>query len=358
MERLPGLIDVHVHMREPGGVHKEDWDSGTASALAGGVTMVLAMPNTKPPVTDTATFAQTLSLAAAKARCDFAQYLGAGAANAAEAASLAAGAAGLKMYLDQTYGPLRLDDMTLWREHLRAWPQDRPVCIHAEGRSLAAAVLAAEICQHPVHLCHVSTREEILLIRAAKSRGLPVTCEVTPHHLFLSEADIPAIGTGRSEVRPRLATQTDQQALWDNLDVIDCFATDHAPHTLAEKDGENPPPGFPGVETMLPLFLDAVRRGRLSLQDVLDRCYTNPRRIFGLPEQPQTWVEVDPDEVWTISAVQLHSRCAWTPYEGRRVYGRVKRVILRGREVFSAGTVLAEPGYGRNVRDGSYADSN
>ena len=358
LERLPGLIDVHVHMREPGGVHKEDWDSGTASALAGGVTMLLAMPNTNPPVTDATTLAQTLALAQSKARCDFAQYLGAGEDNAATAAALAPGAAGLKMYLDQTYGPLRLDDMTVWREHLRAWPRNRPICVHAEGRSLAAAILAAEICQHPIHLCHVSRREEILLIREAKASGLPITCEVTPHHLFLSEADIPALGAGRSEVRPRLAALTDQQALWENLDVIDCFATDHAPHTLAEKDGANPPPGFPGVETMLPLLLDAVKHGRLSLQDVLERCYTNPRRLFDLPEQPDTWIEVDPDEEWTITASQLHSRCGWTPFEGRQVSGRVKRVVLRGREVFKEGAVLAEPGYGQNVRNGTYADSN
>jgi len=358
IKRFPGLIDVHVHMREPGGTHKEDWESGTASALAGGVTLVLAMPNTQPPVTDATSLSDTLALAGSKARCDFAQYLGAGAENAAEAAGVAGQAAGLKMYLDQTYGPLRLDDMSLWREHMLAWPKDRPICIHAEGRSLAAAILAAELCERSIHLCHVSTREEILLIRTAKAKGLPITCEVTPHHLFLCDEDIPAIGAGRSEVRPRLAKRSDMQALWDNLDIIDCFATDHAPHTLVEKDGSNPPPGFPGVETMLPLLLDAVKQGRLTDEDIVARCFTNPRRIFGLPEQPRTWVEVDPDAEWTISAAQLHSRCGWTPFEGRRVSGRVQRVVLRGQLAFADGQVLAEPGYGRNVRNGNFAETN
>src|SRR5690606_14895446 len=136
---------------------------------------------------------------------------------------------------------------------------------------------------------------EILLIRKAKERGLAVTCEVAPHHLFLTQEDLPRLGFGRSEVRPRLATPIDRDALWENLEVIDCFATDHAPHTAAEKDSENPPPGFPGLETALALLLEGVHAGRMSLDDLIARLHTNPRRIFGLPEQPDTFIEVDPD---------------------------------------------------------------
>src|SRR5512142_2857408 len=121
MLRLPGLIDPHVHMREPGATHKEDWDSGTAAALAGGFTSVLAMPNTRPPITDADTLALVEQAAAAKARCDYGLYLGAGPDNPQAAAGLARRAAGLKMYLDQTYGPLRLDDLTLWMAHFAAW---------------------------------------------------------------------------------------------------------------------------------------------------------------------------------------------------------------------------------------------
>src|SRR5512135_1213341 len=173
-------------MREPGATHKEDWDSGTAAALAGGFTAVLAMPNTKPPITDAATLALSLDAAAAKARCDYAQYLGAGPDNVAAAPELACQVAGLKMYLDQTYGPLRLDDMTLWAEHFAHWPAGAPIVAHAEGRSIAAVLEVAQIYEHPVHITHVSRREEILLIRAAKEKGQKVTCEVGPHHLFLS----------------------------------------------------------------------------------------------------------------------------------------------------------------------------
>lgn len=350
MIQLPGLIDPHVHMREPGAEHKEDWDSGTAAALAGGFTLVLAMPNTRPPVTDISSLEAALNAAQSKARCDYAQYLGAGADNTLSAASLAPRTAGLKMYLDQTFGPLRLDNMNDWLAHFERWPVSSPLVVHAEGRSIAAAILMAYISKRPVHIAHVTLREEIQVIRAARERGLPVTCEVTPHHLFLSNDDIAQIGERRAEVRPRLASPDDVQALWENLAYIDCFASDHAPHTLAEKDGEKAPPGFPGLETSLPLLLTAVHAGRLTLDDIILRCHTNPRRIFHLPKQPDTWVEVDPDARWEVRANQAFTRCGWTPFEGTPVTGRVERVVLRGQEAFHAGQVLTQPGSGQNVR--------
>jgi len=358
MIQLPGLIDPHVHLREPGATHKEDWDSGTAAALAGGFTLVLAMPNTKPPIFDAATLDLALEAARTKARCDYAQYLGAGPDNSdwERHADLPARAAGLKMYLDQTFGQLRLDDMTLWQRHFQGWPKNLPIVAHAESRSMAAVILMAALYDRPVHIAHVSLKEEILLIKAARERGVRVTCEACPHHLFLTRDDIPAISQGhpgRGEVRPRLASREDVEALWKNLDVIDCFATDHAPHTLAEKDGENPPPGFPGIETALPLLLTAVGEGRLTMDDLLARMVTNPRRIFGLPEQPDTWIELDPEAPDEIHAAEMRSRCGWTPFEGWKVKGRVRRVVLRGKTAFEDGVVLAEPGQGMNLRPGS-----
>jgi carbamoyl-phosphate synthase/aspartate carbamoyltransferase/dihydroorotase len=348
--RLPGLVDLHVHMREPGAVHKEDWDSGTAAALAGGFTAVLAMPNTQPAVTDQSSLSLALEAAHKKARCDYAQFLGAGPDNLGELGSLAQRAAGLKMYLDQTYGPLRLDAMSLWMDHFAVWPASLPIAAHAEGRSLAAVILMAALFDRPIHLCHVSTREEILLIRAAKEKGLKVTCEVAPHHLLLTRDDIPSLAEGRSEVRPRLAGPADRDALWENLEVIDCFATDHAPHTLTEKDGENPPPGFPGLETALPLLLTAVHEERLSLDSLIARLSTNPRKIFNLPPQEQTYLEVDPHAGWEIHAAGTHTRCGWTPFEGWKVRGRLRKVVLRGQLVYQDGQVLAPPGYGQNLR--------
>jgi carbamoyl-phosphate synthase/aspartate carbamoyltransferase/dihydroorotase len=354
MITLPGLIDPHVHVREPGATYKEDWDTATQAALAGGFTTILAMPNTKPPITDSASLTQALDAASQKARCDYAQYIGAGPDNVSLAPALAPYSAGLKMYLDQTYGPLRLDEMSLWLDHFSAWPEDMPIVAHAEGRSIAAVIFIASLLDRSVHIAHVARRDEILIIRAAKEKGLKVTCEVGPHHLFLSEADFVENGGrltgGRAEVRPRLATPQDQKALWDNLDIIDCFATDHAPHTRHEKDSLNPPPGVPGLETALPLLLSALHSGQLTLEDIILRCYTNPRKIFNLPEQPNTSVEVDPEEEWMIQADQMYTRCAWSPFEGLPVRGRVKRVVLRGETAFQDGEVTAKPGSGKNIR--------
>jgi carbamoyl-phosphate synthase/aspartate carbamoyltransferase/dihydroorotase len=357
MLKLPGLIDPHVHVREPGQTHKEDWDTATQSALAGGITIILAMPNTKPPIFDASTLDLALAAAQSKARCDYAQFLGAGPDNADIAAQIAPRAAGLKMYLDSTFGELRLDDMSLWMPHFEKFPKQLPIVVHSESRSMAAAILFSAIYDRPVHIAHISLKEEVLLIKAAKERGIKVTCEICPHHLFLtSDSPLPlgeGLGVrvnGRKEVRPRLASQADLDALWSNLDGIDCFSTDHAPHTLAEKDSDNPPPGFPGLETILPLLLTAVSESRLSIPDIIAKMHTNPKRIFRLPDQPETWVEVDENARYEIRAADSHSRCGWTPFEGWQVKGRVTRVVLRGKEAYKEGEVMAEKGFGKNVR--------
>ena len=349
MLTLPGLIDPHVHMREPGQTHKEDWQSGTAAALAGGFTCVLAMPNTDPPLTDPASYDLAEGAAHKKALCDYGLFVGAGSGNVEAAARLAPKAVGLKMYLDRTFGPLQLKSRREIADHLANWPLEKPVVVHAEGWNIPVAIVLAAKHKRSVHIAHVSRREEILLIKAAKEKGLPVTCEVTPHHLFLTEDDIPRIGAGRAEVRPRLASKADQKALWENLAVIDCFATDHAPHTLTEKDGENPPPGFPGLETALGLMLAAVHDGRLTVEVLLKRMYDNPRRIFQLPEQLSTMIQVDLDARWTVRGDFLKTRCAWTPFEGMTARGKVVLVEIRGEPVYREPDVLARPGFGRNL---------
>ncbi len=349
MLELPGLIDPHVHLREPGQTHKEDFESGTAAALAGGFTTVLAMPNTDPPLTDASRFGRAQTAARTKARCDYGLFLGAGEANVATGAELGAQACGLKVYMDQTFGELRMQSLPALIEHFNRWPGSRPITCHAEGRSLAVILAFSHLYERRVHICHVSTAVDIQLIRMAKERGTQVTCEVTPHHLFLSAEDIPTLGRGRSEVRPRLATPEDVAALWESLDVIDCIATDHAPHTLAEKNGENAPPGFPGLETALSLMLGAVREGRLTMDNLVLRMHTHPQRIYDLPPQDDTIIEVDKDHVWEVSGTELHSRCGWSPFEGMKLRGRVRRVVLRGKLAYEDGEALAPPGFGRDV---------
>lgn len=362
--RLPGLIDAHVHLREPGGEQKEDMDSGTAAALAGGVTLVLDMPNTQPPIVDGQGLAMKRRLARQRARCDIGFYLAATAAdtaaatagNATEAASLAGRAVGLKIYLDQTYGPLRIQaaadapgaGLAALLAYFSTWPRVRPIAVHAEGLSAAMAIGLARTFGRRLHLCHVSLAAEIALVRAAKAAGMDLTCEVTPHHLFLDEADGRRLGP-YGQMKPPLAPAADVAALWANLEVVDCIATDHAPHTQSEKEGEAPPPGVPGLETLLPLLLTAVADGRLSLERLVDLVHDAPLRIWGLPRQAETWVEVDPDARHILGEAPLETRCGWTPFAGMVARGRVRRVLLRGETAYRGGEVLAAPGSGKIV---------
>jgi carbamoyl-phosphate synthase/aspartate carbamoyltransferase/dihydroorotase len=346
---LPGLADVHTHLRVPGGEHKEDFSTGTAAALAGGVTTVLAMPNTTPPLTSPEVLQSTRQKAQGAIYSDVGLFAGASPPTADRLALLAPYAVGLKIYLNDTFGPLRVEDLSTLLTCFKVWPADKIIAIHAEGQSVAVGLGLAAAFQRPVHFCHISRREEIELIATAKQQGFPITCEVTPHHLFLSESDLPRLGS-LGDMRPRLAATADVAALWAHLDTtIDCVATDHAPHTLAEKNSASPPPGVPGLETWLPLMLTAVHEKRLSLERLVKLMSTNPRRIFNLPPQPDTWVEVDSQASYNLSNEGLHTKCGWTPFAGMKVIGRVHRVFLRGQLVFADGRVMAQGGSGQLI---------
>ncbi|XP_008545461.2 CAD protein [Microplitis demolitor] len=351
MIKLPGFIDVHVHTRDPGATEKEDFASCTAAALAGGITIIFAMPNTNPAVVDHQSFALAKERAALGARCDYALFLGASSENYTLSPEIAPLAAGLKMYLNETFTTLRLTDLSVWVKHFDSWPKKYPLCVHAEGQTTAAVLLLASLHNRPVHVCHVARKEEIQIIRAAKEKGLAVTCEVCPHHLFLSSKDLERIGHAKGQVRPILGNPEDQQALWDNMDIIDCFATDHAPHTVEEKESEKPPPGYPGLETILPLLLNAVYEGRLTMEDLIDKFYRNPKKIFNIPDQPNTYVEVDLDEEWTVPTAMPFTKSKWTPFAGMKLRGRVHRVVLKGEVAYVEGQILVNPGFGQDIRE-------
>jgi carbamoyl-phosphate synthase/aspartate carbamoyltransferase/dihydroorotase len=319
--------------------------------LAGGFTQVLAMPNTSPPLATLDVLQATRSAASQAVRCDVGLYAGASPQHADELPALANFAVALKIYLNDTFGPLRVEDLPTLHACFRLWPRSKMIAMHAEGQSVAVGIGLAAAYRRPVHFCHISRRDEIELLAAARQAGLPVTCEVTPHHLFLTEADAQRLGP-LGDMRPRLATQADQDALWAHIDsTVDCIATDHAPHTLAEKASPTPPPGVPGLETSLPLMLTAVQRGRLRLDRLVELMAINPRRIFGLPEQPDAVVEIDPDARYTLADDRLHTRCGWTPFAGMAVQGLVRRVTLRGQVVFDVDRpeALARPGAGQVI---------
>ena len=360
--RLPGLIDTHVHLREPGASYKEDWETGTQAALAGGITMIGVMPNTDPPIVDRESQKLVKGIARNKAYCDYGIYMGANLDNYKlwkEQTDLADGAIALKMYLNNTYGPLLLDNTQIWSEHLKNWPLNRPICVHAEKQTLASLLYMAYLAEgRSIHVCHVASKEEIMMIKAGKERGLSITCEVAPHHLFLSTLNkntkcsntLPTISENFAEVKPPLASHEDQEALWDNLDIIDCFATDHAPHTREDKECHKCP-GFPGLETALPLLLTAVADGRLTIDDIILKYHTNPKKIFGLPDQEETYIEVDLDHKWVIPDKLRYTKCGWSPFAGMKVQGLLRRVVMRGKTVYVDGEVLSIPGFGKNIRE-------
>ncbi len=344
---FPGMIDVHVHLREPGATHKENFFTGTAAALAGGVVALLDMPNNDPPVTDAQTLENKKRIASSSALCDYGFYLGATAHNASKISELAPKVAGLKIYLGATYGPLLLQDLGALIAHFKNWPPNKPIAVHAEGISVAAVLTLAIVYGRRVHICHVSRAEEIALIKAAKGKGLPVTCEVTPHHLFLSEEDAATLGPF-GYMKPTLGSHRDRRALWENLDVVDVIASDHAPHTKEEKLGPTPPPGVPGLETTLPLLFTAMLEGRISQERLLELTFKNPARIFGI-KLPETCVELEIGPRRIISSSELKTRCGWTPFEGMGVRATIRRVFIRGQKVYEDGQVLAWPGFGKPI---------
>jgi carbamoyl-phosphate synthase/aspartate carbamoyltransferase/dihydroorotase len=334
------------------------------AALAGGVVTVLDMPNTKPPTDTPQRLLEKARLAQAKAVCDVGLFVGATTTELDAYLPVAARACGLKIYVSDTFGSLRIESLELLHRFFRTWAERAaecggyrnqgvagglgPVAVHAEELMLPVCLALANLYGTPLHIVHVSRRSEIELIRKAKEQGYNVTCEATPHHLFLTDVDAARLGP-LGDMRPRLVTADDVAALWENLAYIDLFATDHAPHTLQEKQSQEaaPPPGVPGVETMLPLLLTAVHEERLTLEDVIERCAHAPRRIYGIPEPEESYIEVDVDAEYELAHEAMRTRVGWTPFVGRRVRGKVSRVVLRGHEVFREGELHAAPGSGK-----------
>jgi len=354
---LPSFADPHVHLREPGSELKEDFYTGTCAALAGGYTAVLDMPNNSPPTTSATALTAKKRLAASKIVCDVGFNFGATPDNAAEYASVAPYVAGLKLYLGQTHGPLVMDGLPNMLKAFQNWPsspsfQAKPLLIHAEGPIMAATIGLAALYDRKIHICHLSKRSELDIVRAAKTRGLKVTCEVAPHHLFLTSDATTQLGA-YAKMSPALQTQDDVDALWQGLadGAVDMLATDHAPHTRAEKDSDQPPFGVPGLETTFGLMYREVRAARagLTLERLIALLADGPRRIFGLPSN-EGEIEVDSAAEYSFSNQELFTKCGWTPFVGMRGQGRIKKVWLRGQLVYEDGPqgkqILAQPGSG------------
>lgn len=368
---LPGAIDSHVHFRDPEDTSKEDFSTGTSSALAGGVTTVMDMPNYRNPSTTTAAaYEAKRKIAAAKARCDYILRFGASETNFAEAAQ--SGASQLKIFLTDTSSELGCSNEAAIR-HFQAFPKQKPICVHAEDRRRIAerqkayklhheirdaksAQVACEFALQEagklgrrVHICHVTTGLEIEMCR----RYPNATYEITPNHLFLSTSDLKAI-PGFGKINPPLRDKREQSALWHNINNDTIIASDHAPHLIKHKlEGA---PGFPGVGTLLPIMLNAAHEKRLTLQQVVRMCSYNPASAFNLhakgslaPGFDADIVLVDMKKKWKITAQNRLSKCGWTPFEGKEVYGKIERVFLRGKLAYDGEKVVSNPGEGKEI---------
>lgn len=347
--KLPGLIDPHVHLREPGATQKEDFETGTKAAIAGGYTLVLDMPNNPVATISPEALQEKMALARGRIYSDVGFHFGASGKSIQYFSEVAPKVFGLKVYMNQTTGDLLMEDDQTLEAVFSAWPKEKPILVHAEGDTLQKAIsLAKKFGNKPslplrgkLHVCHVSLEKEVELIKEAKASGLNLSCEVSCHHLFLTGDDVKKLGP-YGMMKPPLESKEDQEALWQALrdGTIDMIASDHAPHTKEEKQGEKPPFGVPGLETTLPLLLTAVNNGRLTMERLIELTSTNPRKVFGVPDQPETFVEVDMEESYVIDDKALQTKCGWTPFAGMKVIGKVKKVVLRGEMVFDGQNVF------------------
>ncbi len=343
--KLPGLIDPHVHLRDPGQTHKEDFYTGTSAALAGGYTTVLDMPNNLVPITTLERLENKIRTAKKKIVCDVGFYFGTDGKNLKEFAKVKKISKGLKVFLNISTGNLKVG-IDEYERICSDWIKRLPILLHVEGNIVKEALKIAAKYNLGIYVCHISSKQELQQVIDAKKIGLKVSCGVTPHHLFLTDKDMKRLGPF-GIMKPMLKRQEDIDFFWENLKFIDVVESDHAPHTVEEKQSNDPPFGVPGLETTLPLLLTAVEQGKITIQQIVEKCYENPKRIFKVPTDESSYSEVDLDEEYIIDNKKLKTKCKWSPFHGWKVKGKVKKVFIRGRKVFEAEKVLVKPGFGR-----------
>ncbi|MEK9182932.1 MAG: dihydroorotase [Patescibacteria group bacterium] len=367
---LPGLIDPHVHFRVPGGEHKEDWITGARAALAGGFTTVIDMPNNNPPTTSQIALAEKRKIIDEQLRqagipLHHYFYLGAAADNLDEFGKTREKIIGIKLFMGASTGELLVNKLTDQEKIFQhAAELNLLVAVHAEDeeeiqkqknkitnstvvdhskiRSCAAAVKAvtqaielAKKHNTRLYICHVSTAEEMKIIKDAKKQGIIIYAEATPHHLFLNESAYAKLGT-LAQMNPPLRAPADCAALWQGIadGTIDTIGSDHAPHTLAEKSQPYPasPSGVPGIETTLPLLLTAQRAKKISLEKIIELTYDNPRKIFNLPKNDDKII-VDLNLEKEVINANLKTKCGWSPFAGWKLTGWPVAVTINNKTV-------------------------
>ncbi len=344
---LPGLIDPHVHLRDPGQTNKEDFYTGTCAAIAGGFTTILDMPNNKIPITTNKLLNEKIKIAKGKIACDVGFHFGSLGDNINELKKIKQKVTGLKLYLSLTTGGFIIPKEKV-EKIFKIWPKNKVILLHAEDNTLDFVISLAKKLHNKIHICHISTTEDLKKIIKAKKRRIKISCGVTPHHLFLTERDVKHLGSF-GKMKPPLQNKKDQDFLWKNLKFIDVIESDHAPHTIDEKRGVMPAFGVPGLETTLPLLLTEVSKKKLKISDIIRLCHTNPAKIFNIKTDKKTKVEVDLSEEYIIKNKNLFTKCKWSSFENRKVKGKLLRVFIRGKKVFENGKILSKKGSGKIV---------
>ncbi|MDP2974561.1 MAG: dihydroorotase family protein [Candidatus Diapherotrites archaeon] len=379
---LPGLIDAHVHFRVPGAEHKEDWKTGSSAAVAGGVTTVIDMPNNNPSCTTREALQQKNNIAKADSKCNFAFHFGASNDNMEELQAVQ-GIASFKVFLGASTGNLLVTDENILRKIFSiAKQRDIIVTVHAEDEEIikentaiakdrgwnharyhskirtveaeAKAIekalrLQAEI-GNKLHILHVSSAQGLELVKEAKESREGITCETAPHYLFLTEEATEKLGNF-AKMNPSLKGKEDVKALWKGVrqGVIDLVATDHAPHTKEEKEKHywDAPSGIPGIETILPLLLDAVNKEKIELKKVVELCCTKPARLYGFESKGEIKAGNDADlalvdlqKKQTIKNGCLFTKCNWSPFATCRLQGWPVQTIVAGKIAMQNGKVV------------------
>lgn len=401
---LPGIVDCHIHTRSPGYEYKEDWASSTAAAAAGGVTTVIAMPNTDPVINSPETLSQVYDIADGDAHVDFQSYAVLTSDNYDQVVPLAkAGTAGFKVFLGTTFGEIEPpDDGELYEamqdaatvnkrigfheendailSHLEAKSKQagrndpidhshsRPVV--AEAEAVSRMILLADHTDCPVHMFHLSSGTGAELVARGKSDGVNVTAETCPQYLWFTE-DVMHEKGNLARVQPPIRDAEERERLWDvgvHGTGVDCIATDHAPHSDEEKNVDEPfantwesISGFVGLESEVGAMATFASKGRFPLEQWAYMHSTRPAQIWGMYPQKGTlqigtdadFTIVDPNEEWVLDRDCLHSKSKSTPFDGERFVGKPTMTVVRGTVTYDEGTIQVEEGYGELVPSGT-----